>query len=136
MSIGIHVLGELYGIDRQTLSYVENIEPRIWKVVQECHLNVLTSAFHQFQPVGVTGFFLLAESHLSLHTWPEKSCLALDVFSCGSAEQAVRAFDAIVRELAPTEVDRRILDRGRLWTSRAVSSSAPYRVVGEACGRS
>lgn len=136
MAISIHILGELYGVDQQTLSFVENLEPVIRRVVRESRFTVLDTAFHQFHPVGVTGFVLLAESHLSVHTWPEESYLALDIFSCGSLEQALHAFEALVRELAPTEVERKIIDRGLSWKSRGVSSSLPYEAVGKACGTS
>lgn len=136
MAISIHILGELYGVDPQILSYVDNIEPIIRKISQDCKFKVLTSSFHQFQPHGVTGFLLLAESHLSIHTWPEEEFLAVDIFSCGSEEQALLAFEMLVKELAPVEVEKRVIDRGLAWKSRGVLFSTPYKAVEEACGRS
>jgi S-adenosylmethionine decarboxylase len=136
MAIGIHILGELYGVDQRTLSYVEHLEPLLLKILRDHDFKILTSAFHQFHPFGVTGFVLLSESHVSVHTWPEESYIALDIFSCSSEEQALRAFEAICKELAPAEVDRKIIDRGVSWKSLGVFSSPSYETVREACGTS
>lgn len=47
------------------------------------HATILNEQFHQFEPVGVTGILMLAESHISVHTWPEHHLAALDIFTCG-----------------------------------------------------
>ena len=47
-------------------------------------LTVLNTFTHQFDPYGVTTLISLAESHLSCHTWPEKGCVAIDIFTCGA----------------------------------------------------
>ena len=44
---------------------------------------IIAERFHQFEPHGVTGFLLLAESHISVHTWPEENFAAIDIFFCG-----------------------------------------------------
>ncbi len=136
MTIGFHILGELYGVDPHTLSYVENIEPIIQKISQDCQFNVLTSSFHQFKPYGVTGFLLLAESHLSIHTWPEEGFLAVDIFSCSSREQAIQAFERLVQAFDPIRFDKRILDRGIAWKNQKALFSKPYKMVKQACGNS
>ena len=46
-------------------------------------MNLISKKFHNFKPQGITGFYLLAESHLSFHTWPEKGQLSLDLYTCG-----------------------------------------------------
>ena len=136
MAIGIHILGELYGVNRQTLSRVEHLEPLLLKILRDHDFKILASSFHQFHPFGVTGFVLLAESHVSVHTWPEEAYIALDIFSCSSEEQALRAFEAICKELAPVEVDRKIIDRGVSWRSLGVFSSPSCETVSGACGTS
>ena len=47
---------------------------------------VIGQQFHQFTPCGVTGFLLLAESHISVHTWPEEGLAAIDIFTCGDMD--------------------------------------------------
>ena len=59
--------------------------------------------FHQFSPHGVTGVLAIAESHISVHTWPEKGFAAFDVFMCGNAEPR-KALDVFKRVFEPGRV--------------------------------
>jgi len=61
---------------------------------------VLGARFHQFEPDGVTGIVLLAESHASVHTWPEAGLVTLDVFTCGALD-AHAIVAAVRRALEP-----------------------------------
>ena len=54
---------------------------------------------HQFQPQGVTGLALLAESHISIHTWPESGYAAVDVFTCGDHTMPEQACAILCSEL-------------------------------------
>jgi S-adenosylmethionine decarboxylase len=58
------------------------MEALLHAIVGELGLTGIRSGFKQFQPIGVTGFILLEESHISVHTWPEHGFVALDIFSC------------------------------------------------------
>jgi S-adenosylmethionine decarboxylase len=60
---------------------------------------IVQSYFHQFVPKGVTGYLLLAESHISIHTWPETGYAAVDIFACGHMDPRVAA-DTITKGLA------------------------------------
>ncbi|MFM7634024.1 MAG: adenosylmethionine decarboxylase, partial [Cyanobacteriota bacterium] len=62
-------------------------------------LNLIT---HRFEPQGVTGLALLAESHISIHTWPESGYAAVDVFTCGDHTMPERACQVLAEELAAT----------------------------------
>ncbi len=57
------------------------------RVLEKGEFTILKSAFFKFNPLGVSGFWLLSESHLSFHTWPEQKYLTLDIFTCGSWER-------------------------------------------------
>ncbi|TIV72457.1 MAG: adenosylmethionine decarboxylase, partial [Mesorhizobium sp.] len=83
----------------------------ITKSAQSSGAAVLFSKFHRFSPEGVTGVLVLAESHISIHTWPEHSYAALDVFMCGRArpKEAI----AVLQEFKPTHVVEYLLARGR-----------------------
>ena len=61
------------------LNYLKNMCDQ---VIQTIKLTPLKDASHQFQPQGVSIIYLLAESHLSIHTWPENNCFAMDIHSC------------------------------------------------------
>ena len=65
-----------------------------------CGATVLDIKLHQFGEAGVTGVALLAESHISIHTWPETGYVALDVFLCGACDPQ-RAVDFLVERFRP-----------------------------------
>ena len=60
---------------------------RAWTPEDECGATLLHIHTHKFSPQGVSGVAILAESHISVHTWPEIGYGAFDVFMCGDAEQ-------------------------------------------------
>ena len=69
---------------------------------------------HTFSPQGVTGLAVLAESHLSLHSWPEHGYLAADVFTCGDRVEPTKAVDVLKRHFQPQRVEVMEIARGRL----------------------
>jgi len=103
----IHILAEFYGCDKELLEKVNPLEKIFLELPKHADITVLHTKFHQFEPFGVTGFLLLAESHISIHTWPEYGCLALDVFTCGDEAEAKKAFDFLVKELKPEKISRK-----------------------------
>lgn len=80
--VGKHWLVDLITFDKSLLEKVDLVKEKILEISQKSSLNILKTAFHQFEPEGVTGILLLTESHLSIHTWPEKNLVTLDLFSC------------------------------------------------------
>ena len=58
--------------------------------------SMLKEHFHSFKPVGVSGFWLLSESHLSVHTWPEVKHVFMDLFSCGSKVNTKKTVDHLI----------------------------------------
>ncbi|MEM3730382.1 MAG: adenosylmethionine decarboxylase [Candidatus Bathyarchaeia archaeon] len=109
--MGIHVIAELLGVDPQRIARVDAVREILDRVVSESGLNCVSSSFHQFEPYGVSAIYLLSESHLSFHTWPEHGYVALDIFTCGRDEPALKAFRLIVKEFNPTVVRKRIIRR-------------------------
>ena len=82
--MGTHLLVEVYNVPFDKLNDPEKIEKTMVRAVETESLTVLNTFTHQFEPYGVTTLISLAESHLSCHTWPEKGCVAIDIFTCGS----------------------------------------------------
>lgn len=74
-----HLFGELNG---SVIKFISELEWRMEAVAAECELHVVGKAFHQFEPMGVTGVLVLSESHFSAHTYPEDGKIYLDVFCC------------------------------------------------------
>jgi S-adenosylmethionine decarboxylase len=80
---GVHLIIDLHGARR--LDDIEHIEATLRQCVSAARATLLHIHLHHFQPSGVSGVAVLAESHISIHTWPEAGYAALDVFMCGSA---------------------------------------------------
>jgi S-adenosylmethionine decarboxylase len=81
---GVHLIVDLHGAAR--LNDIEHIEATLRRCVEAARATLLHIHLHHFQPSGVSGVAVLAESHISIHTWPEIGYAALDVFMCGSAD--------------------------------------------------
>jgi len=81
---GVHLIVDLHGAKR--LNDIEHIEATLRRCVEAARATLLHIHLHHFQPSGVSGVAVLAESHISIHTWPEVGYAALDVFMCGSAD--------------------------------------------------
>ncbi|MEM0057476.1 MAG: adenosylmethionine decarboxylase [Candidatus Bathyarchaeia archaeon] len=109
--MGIHIIAEFRGVDPRKLSRVEDLRPILDRVVASSGLHVVSSSFHQFEPHGVSAIYLLSESHLSVHTWPEYGYMALDIFTCGDDGPALKAFALLVEEFKPKSVEKRIIRR-------------------------
>ena len=80
----------------------------------ECGAVVLGDSFHRFSPQGVSGVVVIAESHLSIHTWPEYGYAALDIFTCGTAVQPEKAAAVMVGKLESRNHSLQDIQRGIL----------------------
>lgn len=82
---GAHLIIDLY--DAERLDDLELMESSMRKCVEEAGATLLHIHLHHFQPNGgISGVAVLAESHISVHTWPENGYAAFDVFMCGEAK--------------------------------------------------
>ena len=81
---GIHLLIDLYGASH--LNDMELIEKTMLRCVKAAGATLLHIHLHPFEPDGVSGVAVLAESHISVHTWPENGFAAFDVFMCGNTK--------------------------------------------------
>jgi S-adenosylmethionine decarboxylase len=81
---GVHLIVDLHGAQR--LNDIEHIEATLRRCVEAAEATLLHIHLHHFHPNGVSGVAVLAESHISIHTWPDIGYAALDVFMCGKAE--------------------------------------------------
>lgn len=84
MALGRHGLAHISGADFDDLNDLEKLRSAFRRTVSHFGLQALYEPqIHQFTPQGLTGIILLAESHISIHTWPERGEAAVDVFTCG-----------------------------------------------------
>ena len=111
---GIHLLADLHGIEASLLTDAERIDALLREAALAAGARILHSHFHTFGPgMGITGVLLLAESHISIHTWPEVGFAAADIYMCGAARPQL-ALDVIDQALAPGAREVKIVERGQL----------------------
>jgi S-adenosylmethionine decarboxylase len=99
-AVGKHCILELYGCDSTRLNDEAFLRDTITTAAKRAGATLLNLITHRFEPQGVTGLALLAESHISIHTWPESGYAAVDVFTCGDHTMPERACLALVDALA------------------------------------
>lgn len=97
--VGKHCILELYGCNPARLDDEAFLRSVISSAVQQAGATLLHMISHHFEPQGVTTLALLAESHLSIHTWPESGYAAVDVFTCGDHTMPERACGVLCRAL-------------------------------------
>ena len=74
---------ELSGCDPKALTDVDAVHAMMIRAAKDAKATIMESAFHRFEPQGVSGTVILAESHLSIHTWPEHGAANIDLLTCG-----------------------------------------------------
>ena len=85
--LGKHALAHISGANFETLNDWDRLETAFRRTISHFKLEALYEPqIHQFEPQGLTGIVLLAESHISIHTWPERGEAAVDVFTCGGRD--------------------------------------------------
>lgn len=107
-----HVLYDIWVDDSALISTVEPLQELLSKAAEAGGATILHSHFHQFDPHGVTGFLLLAESHISIHTWVDEGFAALDIFTCGPMNTD-KVLEVIRTGLKPRQASIRRIFRGK-----------------------
>ena len=115
---GIHLLGEWYDCPADTPAFTQAAALRALclDAVAASELTLVGDCFYQFEPQGVTGTVLLAESHLAIHTWPEHRFVTIDVYVCNllhdNKEKALALFRALEQAMKPQRTRFHSLVRG------------------------
>jgi len=111
-NLGLHVLLDLEGCPEELLSDVASIKTALRKAAELAGATIVGEAFHSFNPPGVSGVLLIAESHLSIHTWPTLGKATLDVYTCGEKFDAEAAADLLAQFLEADRQQRTEIPRG------------------------
>jgi spermidine synthase len=115
---GVHVLADLWGCDRERIDDRSFVVAALRRAAVAARATVLRVSSHRFEPYGVTAVALLAESHLSIHTWPEHGYAAVDVLTCGTTMQPQTCVDLLQQALGATDREIVLVDRGGPGTPR------------------
>ncbi|MEM9154305.1 MAG: adenosylmethionine decarboxylase [Cyanobacteria bacterium P01_F01_bin.33] len=109
--MGTHCILDLYGCPPDLLDDADFLQAAMQHAAERANVTVLKVVAHQFHPHGVTVLGLLAESHLSIHTWPESHYAAVDVFTCGESVQPDRACESLIETLQAQSHQLQTLER-------------------------
>ena len=99
-----HILFTLRGCPFELLDDKEVIRMLMYRVTKECESTLLNLAVHKFDPQGVTSIAMLAESHISIHTWPEKGMAVCDIFTCGDTATPEDGVEYMKQQLKATDI--------------------------------
>lgn len=110
---GKHYLVDFFGCDPETIEFVDATREIFRRAARESRATVVGELFHQFEPVGVSGVLHIAESHFSVHTWPEERFVGVDVFTCGDMDAEV-AIDVLKQGFGAERVEVMVVTRGNL----------------------
>jgi len=111
-ALGRHLLLELLDCDPEALNSLDIVKTSMVEAAKRAQATIIDVVFHEFNPFGISGVVVIAESHLAIHTWPEYRYAAVDVFSCGESLQPQMAVDYLVEQLGAARASVVELQRG------------------------
>lgn len=111
-TFGRHVAVDAWGVDFEVLNNAGLLEAHLVEAAEACGATVLSIQSRQFEPQGATVLVMLSESHLSIHTYPERGFAAIDCYTCGEMVDPQLAIDYLVTVLNPEKTYAKKLIRG------------------------
>ncbi|MDR7867619.1 MAG: adenosylmethionine decarboxylase [Sporomusaceae bacterium] len=110
--IGKHITVDMYGCSFERLDDLEFVKTAMHTAVREANMTLLDFSYYKFEPQGLTALALLAESHMSIHTYPELGYAAVDVFTCGDHSRPDKAVSILKNFLKPEKTKITNIKRG------------------------
>ncbi len=111
-AFGRHLILEMWDCDREILNDEQTIEEIVRNAALAAKATVMGIVCHRFNPSGVTCLAILAESHLSVHTWPVEGYVAADIFTCGHTADPRKAAEYLKKAFKPKGSKIVLLARG------------------------
>ncbi len=128
-ALGTHLLVELRDCNPEILKDLNKVKGALVSAAKEAKATIIDVSFHKFNPFGISGMVVIAESHLSIHTWPEYAYAAVDIFTCGdiikpevAARYLIEQFESKTPSIV--EMKRGILSLGEEKLPHKVSIEA------------
>ena len=113
-SLGHQIVAEFYSCNADFLNDVDYIRQHMLEAALKAGATIVTETFHHFSPHGVSGAVIIAESHLTIHTWPEYGYAAVDLFTCGDSVSAEVGFNHLRDALEAGHVSTVEVHRGQI----------------------
>ena len=106
-----HILFDLNNCPSDLLDNEDFVRFSAWNAVKESKSELINLTCHKFKPQGITALAMLADSHLSIHTWPEKGVAYCDIFTCGEQCQPESAVEYLSKWLSSTNTKSKCYER-------------------------
>ncbi len=110
--LGLHLLLELKDCNPELLNDLDYIRQAMIMAARKVGAHIIGESFHRFSPQGVTGILAIAESHISIHTWPEYRYAAADIFACGPSFGPKEAAEVLAKKLESKDLEIIEVQRG------------------------
>src|SRR5438445_8592018 len=118
-ALGRHLLLELFDCESDAITNVDAVKRALVEAAKRAHATIVDVVFHEFNPFGVSGVVVIAESHLSIHTWPEYRYAAVDIFSCGDILKPEVAASYLVQQFGAERASVVEMQRGMFLNATA-----------------
>ena len=113
-ALGRHLLVEFYDCNPDIINNKELVEQFMKEAAIKAGSTIVQSVFHMFQPHGVSGVVVIAESHLAIHTWPEYKYASVDLYTCGSCVEPLEAYKYLKDKFQSKNTDLKEMLRGEM----------------------
>lgn len=113
-ALGTQILADMYDCDAAVLDDEAAVRACMLEAARRCGATIVNECFHRFNPHGVSGVVVIAESHLAIHTWPEHGYAAIDLFTCGDTLKVEACFSYLREAFRSGRQTTNTIVRGRL----------------------
>ena len=134
-NLGRHLLAEFFDCNPNVINNNALIEQLMKEAAVACGATIVQSCFHHFNPYGVSGVVVIAESHLTIHTWPEYGYASVDLYTCGDQCDPAVAFDYLQGKFHSAHCSYVEFKRGLMCDQTGNMLKAPAAQIGDAVVR-
>ena len=121
--LGRHLLVEFYDCNPDVINNKDLVEQFMKEAAIKTGSTIVQSVFHMFQPHGVSGVVVIAESHLAIHTWPEYKYASVDLYTCGACVEPLEAYKYLKDKFESKNTDLKEIIRGEM---EVINSNIEY----------
>jgi S-adenosylmethionine decarboxylase len=129
-NLGRHLLAEFFECTPNVLNNNALVEQLMTEAAVACGATIVQSCFHHFNPYGVSGVIVIAESHLTIHTWPEYGYASVDLYTCGDQCDPALAFNYLQDKFEAHESNYIEFARGLMNAKTGKMMRHPAQQVG------
>lgn len=114
INLGNQYLAEFYGCCVDILNSKDRIREAMIQAANIAKATIVADVFHEFNPHGISGVVVIAESHIAIHSWPEHKCAAIDIFTCSDKMNPQAAIDYLKSVFKAQKVEVKAIARGQV----------------------